>query len=269
MVATVAATSLLILDNLCVSFARSQPARHVLAGVSLDVQQGECVALVGESGSGKTITCLSALGLLRGAKISGRLFWNETSFDLSAPSQLTPLRGRRIAMLPQNFSGVLNPVRTVGAQMSEIIRFHHGGTKVAAFDRATSLLEELGVSVPDKRMREFPHQQSGGILQRIALAMALSCEPELLIADEPTSALDVTSQHVLLELLKKIGTSRHLALLLVSHNLAVVGHLAHRVFVLADGVVVESGLTTQILTRPTTDTTGRLLKAAQSMELPS
>lgn len=260
--------SLLMLENLSITFARSQTPRQVLSGVSIKVQRGECVALVGESGSGKTITCLAALGLLRGATISGQLFWKESVFDLSVPRGLTKLRGRQIAMLPQNFSGAFNPVRTIGTQMADVILFHQGGTRRAAFEHATSLLEELGVSTPEKRLHEFPHQQSGGILQRTALAMALSCEPGLLIADEPTSALDVTSQYLLLELLSRISISRHLALLLVSHNLAVVGHLARRVYVLAEGKVVETGLTAEILTNPTTEVTARLLRAAQSMALP-
>jgi ABC-type dipeptide/oligopeptide/nickel transport system ATPase component len=265
---SVSKTSLFALKDLSIAFALSQAARQVLSGVSIEIQNGECVALVGESGSGKTIACLAALGLLRGATISGRLFWKDEVFDLSAPRGLATLRGRHIAMLPQNFAGAFNPVRTIGSQMADVIRFHHGGSKRAAFERAASLLAELGVSAPEKRLHEFPHQQSGGILQRTALAMALSCEPELLIADEPTSALDVTSQHLLLELLSKIGKSRRLALLLVSHNLAVVGRLARRVYVLAEGRVVETGMTTDILTKPTTDATTRLLRAAQALALP-
>ena len=260
--------SLLRIADLSITFSQSQTARQVLSGVSIEVQSGECVALVGESGSGKTITCLAALGLLRGATIGGQLFWKKAEFDLSVPRSLGTLRGRHIAMLPQHFAGAFNPVRTVGFQMTDVIRFHHGGTKRAAFERAASLLAELGVSTPEKRLHEFPHQQSGGILQRAALAMALSCEPELLIADEPTSALNVTSQHLLLELLNRVGQSRHLALLLVSHNLAVVGHLARRVYVLAEGRVVETGMTTDILTKPTTEATTRLLRAAQALGLP-
>lgn len=260
--------SLLRIAELSITFSQSQTARQVLSGVSVEVRSGECVALVGESGSGKTITCLAALGLLRGATISGELFWKEAEFDLSVPRSLATLRGRHIAMLPQHFAGGFNPVRTVGSQMTDVIRFHHGGTKRAAVERAASLLGELGVSAPEKRLHEFPHQQSGGILQRTALAMTLSCEPELLIADEPTSALDVTSQHLLLELLSGIGKSRHLAILLVSHNLAVVGRLARRVYVLAEGRVVETGMTTELLTKPTADTTIRLLRAAQALGLP-
>lgn len=260
--------SLFTLENLSIAFALNQAGRQVLSGVSIEVQSGECVALVGESGSGKTITCLAAMGLLRGAMIGGRLFWKETEFDLSVPRGLATLRGRHIAMLPQHFAGAFNPVKTIGSQMADVIRFHHGGTKRAAFERAASLLAELGVSAPEKRLHEFPHQQSGGILQRTALAMSLSCEPELLIADEPTSALDVTSQHLLLELLSGIGKSRHLAILLVSHNLAVVGRLARRVYVLGEGKVVETGMTTELLTKPTTDATIRLLRAAQALGLP-
>lgn len=259
---------LLTLDSLSIAFPSGQSERPVLSEVSLQIQSGECVALVGESGSGKTITCLAALGLLRGAKVSGRLFWGKTEFDLSVPSKLATLRGRHIAMLPQNFAGAFNPVRTIGSQMADVIRFHHGGTKQSAFDRAVSLLTELGVNSPERRLHEFPHQQSGGILQRTALAMALCCEPELLIADEPTSALDVTAQHLLLELLAKVVESRSLALLLVSHNLAVVGKMARRVYVMAEGRMVETGTTTNILTTPTTGATVRLLQAARALALP-
>lgn len=258
----------LTLQNLSITFAPSRLAHQVLSGVSIDVQKGECVALVGESGSGKTITCLAMLGLLRGALISGLLRWKDEEFDLSVQDNLAPLRGRKIAMLPQNFAGAFNPVRTIGTQMIDVIRFHQSKTKDEALEYAATLLDEMGVSLPEKRLQEFPHQQSGGILQRTALAMALSCEPELLIADEPTSALDVTSQHLLLELLKSVGRSRNLALLLVSHNLAVVGHLARRVYVMEEGRLIETGTTSEILTHPKEDATVRLLHAAQALGLP-
>jgi ABC-type dipeptide/oligopeptide/nickel transport system ATPase component len=260
--------TLLALQELRIAFTPSRIAPTVSSSVSIEVHMGECVALVGESGSGKTITCLAALGLLRGATISGRLFWKEKEFDLSLPRSLAPLRGRQITMLPQNFAGAFNPVRTIGAQMTDVIRFHHGGTKHAALERAASLLAELGVSESGKRLHEYPHQQSGGILQRTALAMALSCEPELLIADEPTAALDVTSQQMLLDLLSRVEKSRNLALLLVSHNLAVVGHLARRVYVMEKGRIMETGATREILANPKTDSTARLLHAAQALGLP-
>lgn len=256
------------LENLNITFNQAQVSRHVVSNLDMEVCRGECVALVGESGSGKTVTCLATLGLLRGAKISGRLFLEESVFDLSTPRELPKIRGRRVAMLPQNFSGSLNPVRTIGAQMVDIIRFHHDDTKHGALERAISLLEELGVSTPEKRLRQFPHQQSGGIQQRIALAIVLSCQPELLITDEPTSALDVTSQYLLLKLLKNIMESKYLALLLVSHNLAVVGNLANRIYVLSNGSVVETGSTTKVLSHPVADTTIKLLHATRSMALP-
>lgn len=259
---------LLRIEDLTISFPQGGVLRHVLNHVSIEIQAGECVALVGESASGKTITCLAVLGLLRGAEISGQLFWKRRKFKLSEPHSLTELRGRRIAMLPQNYAGALNPVRTIGAQMADVIRFHHGGTKEAAFERAASLLTELGVSDPKQRLRQFPHEQSGGILQRTALAMALCCEPELLIADEPTSALDVTSQHVLLEVLARVGQGRRLAILLVSHNLAVVVRMARRVYVLDNGRLVEAGPTADVLREARAEATKRLLRAAQAIALP-
>lgn len=256
------------LDSLSITFPVGRDPRSTLSGISIQIGEGECIALVGESGSGKTITCLAALGLLRGATISGRLFWRGEEYDLSVPSKLASLRGRHIAMLPQNFSGAFNPVRTLGAQMVDVIRFHHGGNKQVALEQAASLLAELGVSNPERRLREFPHQQSGGILQRTALAMALSCEPELLIADEPTSALDVTAQHLMLELLSRVAESRNLALLLISHNLAVVGRMANRICVMADGKIIEEGMTVDILTKPRTDAATKLLQAAKALALP-
>lgn len=259
---------LFTLQNLNITFGLRQGTKQIVKDVSIDIHRGECAALVGESGSGKTITCLAMLGLLRGAIINGHMRWKNVPYELSDTHNLATLRGRQIAMLPQNFVGAFNPVRTIGAQMADVIRFHQGKTKHAAFEYAASLLEEMGVSTPEKRLHEFPHQQSGGILQRTALAMALSCDPDLLIADEPTSALDVTSQHLLLDLLSRVGRSRNLALLLVSHNLAVVGRLAQRVYVMEEGRIIETGETNAMLTNPKQAATARLLYAAQALGLP-
>jgi ABC-type glutathione transport system ATPase component len=259
--------TLLEVQDLTIAFGRAE-LRSVVSGVSLAAADGECVAIVGESGSGKTVTCFATLGLLRGATVRGKVIWNGSVFDPAVPRSLAPLRGRNIAILPQHFAGAFNPVRTIGAQMIDVIRLHHGGTKPSAIERAAALLAELSVDSPKRRLREYPHQQSGGILQRIALATALSCEPRLLIADEPTSALDVTSQQVLLDQLQQARESRRLTLVLVSHNLSVVARIAQRAYVFAQGKVVEHGNVQQILTSPENQETERLVRAARAFTLP-
>lgn len=259
--------ALLQVDGLSITFDENHDARPVVSEASLRVADGECVAIVGESGSGKTVTCLAAMGLLRGARITGKLGWSGTSYDPGIPQSLAPLRGRNMTLLPQHFAAALNPVRTIGVQMMDVIRWHHDGSKADALDRAAALLDELGVDSPRRRLKEYPHQQSGGILQRVALATALSCTPRLLIADEPTSALDVTSQRVLLEQLQKVRESRGLAVILVSHNLSVVGQVAQRIYVFAQGKVVEEGPVRDILTSPRSEATVRLVKAAKAFAL--
>ncbi|MEW8341495.1 MAG: ABC transporter ATP-binding protein [Candidatus Thiodiazotropha taylori] len=259
---------LLALQDMCISIPAKDGKRQLVSGISLEIQKGKCIALVGESGSGKTISCLATLGLFQAAEIEGQLVWKDRIFDLSHPHNLKDLRGGSIAMLPQNYAAAFNPVRTIGAQMVDVIRFRQGKNKNEALDYATELLDEMGISLPKKRLGEFPHQQSGGILQRTALAMALSCEPELLIADEPTSALDVTTQKVLLDLLERVKSSHALTLLLVSHNLAIVSQLADEIHVMAGGEIQESGRTQNILTDPQTKAAQNLLRAAKALVLP-
>jgi ABC-type glutathione transport system ATPase component len=264
----ISANPLLHVSDLSVAFDHRGQSHFVVTEVALQVAEGEAIAIVGESGSGKTLTCLAMLGLLRGATVCGRLRWQGVEFDMAQGEKLATLRGRNITMLPQHFASAFNPFRNVGAQMTDVIRLHHGGTMQSAMNRAAELLAELGIDSPNRRLHEYAHQQSGGILQRIALATALSCEPQLLIADEMTSALDVTSQHLLLEQLEKVRASRRIAVILVSHNLAVVGRLAERVYVFGHGRVVEQGTVQQILTAPCSEDTIRLVHAAKALALP-
>jgi microcin C transport system ATP-binding protein len=170
-------------------------------GLNLSVDKGERVALVGESGSGKTITALAALGLLQDVELRGSIQWKGEELHGASPTRLRRLRGKEIAMVFQEPMSALNPLLTVGRQVGEVLETHEGLTKVQAHERAVELLQKVGIDDPGRRARSYPHQLSGGQRQRVLIAMALACQPELLIADEPTTALDVSLRQQILELL--------------------------------------------------------------------
>lgn len=233
---------LLSVEDLQVSFRTDDGLVRAVRGVSFDVNPGETVGLVGESGSGKSVTNLALMGLV--PKPPGRIDGGRAMFegrDLLQLSQreLQSVRGRKIAMIFQDPMTALNPLMTVQQQMIEMTRLHLGLTKTAALRRAAEMLEMVGISSPDKRMGDYPHQFSGGMRQRVMIAMALSCEPDVLIADEPTTALDVTIQAQILDLLadlqKRCGTS----IIMITHDLGVVAGVCDRVMVMYAGRVVE------------------------------
>jgi oligopeptide/dipeptide ABC transporter ATP-binding protein len=222
-------------------------------GVSFSLQRGETLALVGESGSGKTLTGLSLLRLMPpgGAidPVSSILLDGRPLLALE-PEPLRQLRGKRIAMVFQDPMSSLNPVLTVGDQIAETIRAHLPASKKEARDRAEALLAEVGIPDPAHRFGSYPHQLSGGMRQRVMIAIALSAEPELLIADEPTSALDVTVQAQILELLDRLRAAHGMAILLITHDLGIVAGRADRVAVIYAGRIVEQAPTAQLFARP-------------------
>ncbi len=214
-------------------------------GVSFDIGAGETVGLVGESGCGKSVTALSLLRLVRSP---GRIEpGSEIAFDgknlvTLDEKSMRAIRGARISMVFQEPMSALNPVFTVGDQIAEVVRIHHGGTKREAWDRAVAMLETVGIPAPAQRATEYPHQLSGGMRQRVVIAMALVMNPALVIADEPTTALDVTIQAQILELLKELQQEFGTSILLITHDLGVVAEAASRVIVMYGGEVVEEAL---------------------------
>ncbi|TDC70487.1 ABC transporter ATP-binding protein [Streptomyces hainanensis] len=235
--------SLLDVDELTVAFAgRGGPDTRAVAGVSFAVDQGEVVGLVGESGCGKSVTSLALMGLLpkRGVTVGGRAVFDGTDLLSLRPSALRDLRGSQLAMIFQDPLSSLNPVVPIGIQVTEILTRHRGLRGAAARKEAAALLDRVGIPDPTRRLKEYPHQLSGGMRQRALIAMAVACAPRLLIADEPTTALDVTIQAQILELLKELVDQQGTALLMITHDLGVVAGLCDRVNVLYAGKVVEA-----------------------------
>ncbi len=241
-------------------------------GVSFDVHPGETLGVVGESGCGKTVTALSILGLLPEPPAaiepgSSIRFLGEELLGVG-PRRMRAIRGNEIAMIFQEPMSSLNPVYSVGIQISEAIRLHRGMDKKGARHEAVRLLREVGIPDAEQRVDEYPHQLSGGMRQRVMIAMALSCEPKLLIADEPTTALDVTIQAQILELLADLRAKHAMAILLITHDLGVVAEVCDRVVVMYAGQVVESGSVHEIFADPRHPYTRGLLGSLPSVEEP-
>jgi len=222
-------------------------------GASLTVNRGETHCLVGESGCGKSVTALAVMGLLaRGARREAeRIVFAGQDLRGLSDRAMSRLRGDRMAMIFQEPMTSLNPSYTIGSQMTEVLRRHRPGTtRARAVDRAVELLGRVGITAPGMRLGQYPHQLSGGLRQRVMIAMALMCEPELLIADEPTTALDVTVQAQILRLLAELQRDLGLAILLITHDLGIVARVAHRVSVMYAGEVVESAPTAALFAAP-------------------
>jgi oligopeptide/dipeptide ABC transporter ATP-binding protein len=232
-------------------------------GVSLEVQRGRTTALVGESGCGKSITSLAVMGLLPGvARISGgRIEFDGVDLSRQSPDELRRLRGDRIAMIFQEPMTALNPVLRVGEQIAEPLRVHRGLAARAARERTVELLQRVGIPEPQQRVDAYPHEMSGGMRQRVMIAMAIACEPALLIADEPTTALDVTIQAQILALLRELQRQSGMAILLITHDLAVVAEFADRASVMYAGKIVESGPVRELLDSPRHPYTQALLRS--------
>jgi oligopeptide/dipeptide ABC transporter ATP-binding protein len=255
--------TVLDIRDLHVSFSTPRGRLHALVGVDLSVRRGESIGLVGETGSGKTVTALSVLGLLPPtATVSGaRLAAAGVDLLDASPELIRRVRGGSVAMIFQNPDTSLNPVFTIGKQLEHVVRRHLGVDRKAARDRVRTSLEEVGLPDVVRVLRSYPHELSGGMKQRAMIAMALSCEPELLVADEPTTALDVTVQAQILELLREIQQARGLSILHVTHDLGVVADSCDRVGVMYAGRIVELGPTTSVLGEPRHPYTRGLLDA--------
>ena len=245
---------LLEVTDLRTYFTTDAGVARAVDGVSLQVETGETLGIVGESGCGKTVTALSILRLIPsppGEIVAGSsIRFNDEELLEVKPARLRQIRGNEISMIFQEPMTSLNPVLTVGQQIEEVLRLHRGLSKREARAAGVALLAEVGIPEPDQRFDAYPHQMSGGMLQRVMIAIALSCEPRLLIADEPTTALDVTIQAQILDLLVELQRARGMALLLITHDLGVIAEVCDRVVVMYGGQIVETGTTEEILTRP-------------------
>ena len=250
-------TKLLDIGGLDVRF----PSQHAVRGIDLDVVAGETHCLVGESGCGKSVSALAVMGLLpRGAQSGARQI-GFAGMDLSRMRErdLARLRGDRLAMIFQEPMTSLNPAYSIGSQMTEVLRRHRGVARREATERSAAMLARVGISAPGARLAQFPHQLSGGMRQRVMIAMALLCEPQLLIADEPTTALDVTVQVQVLQLLADLQRDFGLGILLITHDLSVVARVANRVSVMYAGEIVEHGPAAALFASPTHPYTRGLL----------
>jgi peptide/nickel transport system ATP-binding protein/oligopeptide transport system ATP-binding protein len=248
-----AAAPLLSVENLRVSFRTEEGVVQAVDGVSFTVDPGEVVAIVGESGSGKSVTSMTLMGLTRSpnASFEGTAHFEGTELVGATNDELRRIRGRRIAMIFQDPMSSLDPVYRIGTQISEQIRVHDKEiSKSAALDRSVELMERVGIPRARDRARSYPHEFSGGMRQRVMIAMALSCSPSLLIADEPTTALDVTIQAQILDELRELRAQSGTGIILVTHDLGVVADIADRIIVMYAGRVVEQGSLDQLFYEP-------------------
>jgi oligopeptide/dipeptide ABC transporter ATP-binding protein len=254
---------LLSIENLTVGFSTERGPVTAVRGVSLSVAARETLCLVGESGCGKSVTCHAVLGLLpsNGRVTGGRILFEGRDLAALPERELEHLRGREIAMIFQDPLTALNPVHSVGKQLAEVLVLHRGLSWRAATAEAKRLLDRVRIPDAGRRIREYPHQLSGGMNQRVAIAMAMACRPKLIIADEPTTALDVTIQAQILELLRELQTEEGLALMLVTHDLGVVAEMADRVAVMYLGRVAEEAAAGDLFAAPAHPYTRGLLRS--------
>jgi oligopeptide transport system ATP-binding protein len=263
-------TPLLEVKDLSVEFHTDTGVVHAVRNVDLTVEHGSIVGLVGESGSGKSVTSLTVLGLLgtRRAKVtSGQILFRGEDLLTKSEAQLRQIRGKHIGMVSQNALSALDPSFTIGSQLSEVFRLHHGVNVPTSRAMALEALEQVALPDPKRRMKAYPHELSGGQRQRVVIAMALAGQPELLFADEPTTALDATVQKQILDLLLKINEERRTSILIVTHDFGVVAHMCTHVAVMRRGQVLENGHAADVLLSPQHPYTQGLMKAVPRLAL--
>ena len=262
---------LLEVENLSTRFFTQDGVVKAVDGVSYNVNRGETIALVGESGCGKTVSALSILRLIPdppGKIISGKIMFDGTDLLQLPKEKMSDIRGARISMIFQEPLTSLDPVLTIGRQLTEALERHRGLRGHEAMEEATRLLRIVGIPQPDQRVKEYPHQFSGGMRQRAMIALAISCQPQLILADEPTTVVDVTIQVQLLELIRNITKDLNTALILITHNLGIVARYAHRVYVMYAGHIVEHGSASEIYHNPFHPYTRGLLGSVPRLDEP-
>lgn len=241
------------------------PAGEVKAlnGVSFSMNEGEVLGIVGESGSGKSVTAYSIMGLTAypGKLIGGTIYFNGHQIEKMSEKEMRKIRGNEVSIIFQDPMTSLNPVYTIGNQITEVIRLHTGKSKKEAYDRAKELLELVGINEPAKRLKQYPHELSGGMRQRVMIAIALACEPKLLIADEPTTALDVTIQAQILELMQELRQKLGMSIIMITHDLGVVASMCERIAVMYAGHIVEYGTADEIFYEPKHEYTKGLINS--------
>ena len=254
---------LLSVQDLHTTFRTDSGEVQAVNGVSFNLNPGEILGIVGESGSGKSVTAYSVMQILadNGSIKSGHILYKGEDLTTWSEKQMSHFRGKCCSIVFQDPMTSLNPVFTIGSQLGEAIRLHTNRRGKEVRERAIEMLELVGINEPEKRLKQYPHELSGGMRQRVMIAIALACEPKLLIADEPTTALDVTIQAQILQLLKKINREYGTAILFISHNLNVVRKLCSEILVMHKGVIVERGSTEEIFHHPKEDYTQRLIAA--------
>lgn len=258
---------LLDVSGLSISAEKRTGYRELVREISFSVNEGEVICIIGESGSGKSLTSLSIIDLLPvGVKrTSGQITFDGVRIDKLSTKKMARLRGAEISMIFQEPMTALNPVFRIGYQLMEPLILHRKLSKTRARQEAIERLRLCGIPKPEVRINQYPHQLSGGMRQRVMIAMAMACEPRLLLADEPTTALDVTVQaqilHLLMDLRKKFGTG----ILFVTHDMGVVAEIADRVVVMKDGAIVETGSVVEVFDNPQSDYTIKLLEAAKAI----
>ena len=256
--------TVLEVNNLRTRFHTEEGPVRAVDGVSLELREGETLGLVGESGSGKSMTALSIMGLVArpaGGIVEGEIRLDGVNVVGKNDDAMRKVRGKTVAMIFQDPMTSLNPLLTVGRQVTEALRLHLGLGRAQAQERAIELLTDVGIASPETRVASYPHQFSGGMRQRVMIAMALSCKPKVLLADEPTTALDVTVQAQLLELLKSIAEATQTATLLITHDLGIIAGTTERVHVMYAGRIVEKAETSELFDNPKMPYTWGLLKS--------
>ena len=246
-------TPLLQVKDLRVAFSSRRGQAMVLNGVDFEIRGGETLCVVGESGCGKSMTALALLRLIPsppGRIAGGQVLFQGEDLVAADDARMRAVRGNRISMIFQEPMTSLNPVFTVGEQIGESLRLHAGLDAAAAEARAVEMLKQVGIPAPERRVHEYPHQMSGGMRQRVMIAMALACRPDILIADEPTTALDVTVQAQIFDLLRDLQREKGTAILLITHDMGAVAEMADRVMVMYAGRVIEQGTCSQVLSAP-------------------